>query len=67
MTPEQIAVKLALEFLEALLAAGPRLFALFRAAGSRDAFLVALDATLETARKKTDADLDKKHGQDGSP
>lgn len=61
MTPEQMAAKLALEFLEALLAAGPKLFELFRAAGSKDGFLTALDATLATARAKTDADLARKH------
>jgi hypothetical protein len=62
MTPEQTAAKLALEFLEALLAAGPRLFELFRSLDSRDAFLATLDATLATARAKTDADLSRKHG-----
>lgn len=61
MTPEQVALKIALDFIGALLQAGPKLFELFRHAGSRDAFLVALDATLTTARAKTDADLDRKH------
>lgn len=65
MTPEQVALQLALQFLEALLAAGPKLFELFRRAGSRDAFLVALDTTLATARAKSDADLARKHRQDG--
>jgi hypothetical protein len=50
--------KLMLEFGEALAKAVPVLFELFRSAGSRDAFLVALDSALEVARKKNDADLD---------
>jgi hypothetical protein len=61
MTPEQIALKLAMDFVEALLRAGPKLFELFRRVGSRDAFLTAIDATLTTARAKNDADLDEKH------
>jgi hypothetical protein len=62
VTPEQIALKLAMDFIEALLRAGPKLFELFRHVGGRDGFLVAIDATLVTARAKTDADLDAKHG-----
>jgi hypothetical protein len=62
MTPEQIALKMAAEFLGALLAAAPRLFEIFRAAGGRDGLLTALDATLATARSKADADLAAKHG-----
>lgn len=62
MTPEQVAADLAMGFLRALLEAGPRLFELFRLAGSRDGFLTALDAALATARAKTDADLARKHG-----
>jgi hypothetical protein len=61
MSPEQMALKLAMEFLEALLEAGPRLFDLFKRAGGRDGFISAIDITLAAARAKTDADLAKKH------
>ena len=52
--------KIALEFAKAIAAATPTLFNLFSHLGSRDAFLVALDGVLATARAKTDADLKKK-------
>lgn len=52
---------IALEFVKALADATPALFALFSKLGGRDKFLAVLDATLEVARAKTDADLDHKH------
>lgn len=56
------AAKIALEWTGVLFDAAPKIYELFRALGSRDALLAALDAALETARKKTDADLAAKHG-----
>lgn len=61
MTPEQIAAKLAVDFVGALAGAAPKLFELFTHLGGRDGFLVAIDGMLATARAKTDADLAKKH------
>ena len=55
---------IAMEFLEAVVSAIPKLFELFRTMGSRDGFLTALDSTLEVARKKVDADLAEKHRGD---
>lgn len=45
----------------------PRLVELFTHLGGRDAFLVAVDAALISARAKTDADLDAKHRAKGGP
>jgi hypothetical protein len=55
--------KMALEFGEALAKAIPVLFELFKRAGGRDGFLVALDASLAVAREKNDADLDAALGR----
>jgi len=52
---------IAMDFLEAVIAAVPKLFELFRTMGSRDGFLAALDSTLAVARARTDADLAAKH------
>ena len=40
----------------------PKLFALFKTLGGRDAVLVALDAALETARAGHNQELRRKHG-----
>lgn len=58
---EQMAAKLAVEFVGALMGAAPKLFELFTHTGGKDAFIVAVDAMLATARAKTDADLTAKH------
>jgi len=54
MTTEEIILK---EFGEALAASIPKLIELFSRAGSRDGFLTAIDASLEVARRKTDAEI----------
>jgi hypothetical protein len=51
----------ALDWTRVLLDAAPKLYELWRALGSRDALLAALDSALETARAKTDRDLEAKH------
>ena len=50
-------------FGRALAEALPKLIDLFKSVGGRDAFLVALDAALATARAKNDQDLAAKHGR----
>lgn len=58
-SPEQIALR----FAEAVASATPVLFRLFMQAGTRDAFLVALDSALATSRGATNADLARKHDE----
>jgi hypothetical protein len=53
-------------FGKALAEALPKLIELFKRAGGRDPFLVALDAALVTAREKDLADLREKH-RGGTP
>lgn len=55
------AAQVALAFAKAVADATPVLFELFMRAQGRDGFLVALDATLATARAQTNADLRRKH------
>jgi hypothetical protein len=51
------------DFVQLLIAVAPKLFALFKTLGGRDAFMVALDAALETARAAHDQELRKKHDE----
>lgn len=52
-----------MQFLSSLALAVPKLFELW--SQDRDAFLKALDATLEASRKAADTDLARKH--EGKP
>ena len=49
------------EAFSVVLDAAPKIIELWRALGSRDALLAALDSALATARAKTDDDLAAKH------
>ena len=48
------------EILSTVLSALPKLVELFKKRGGRDAFLVAVDSTLATARAVNDADFEAK-------
>jgi hypothetical protein len=54
-------------FMAALAEALPKLFKLFKQAGGRDGFLVALDMALEVSREEAFAALKRKHGVTPGP